>query len=61
MEETGVKVVKLNDKKAAKQNGILSVPGLTFYKGGKGSNFEGKDKGACLLDIALKEVTGWSF
>jgi len=41
LEDSGIKVVKLNDKKAAKQNGILSVPGLTFYKGGKGSNFEG--------------------
>jgi hypothetical protein len=43
LEESGIKVVKLNDKKAAKQNGILSVPGLTFYKGGKGSNYEGND------------------
>jgi hypothetical protein len=45
LEDSGIKVVKLSDKKAAKQNGILSVPGLTFYKGGKGSNFEGKFKG----------------
>ena len=44
LEDSGIKVVKLNDKKAAKQNGILSVPGLTFYKGGKGSNFEGNLK-----------------
>ena len=41
LEDSGIKVVKINDKKTAKQNGILSVPGLTFYKGGKGSNFEG--------------------
>ena len=43
LDDSGIKVVKLNDKKAAKQNGILSVPGLTFYKSGKGSNFEGKN------------------
>jgi len=41
LDENGIKVVKLNDKKTAKQYGILSVPGLTFFKGGKGSNYEG--------------------
>ena len=46
LEESGIKVVKLNDKKAAKQNGVLSVPGLTFYKGGKGANFEGRILGS---------------
>lgn len=41
LEESGIKVVKINDKKTAKQYGMLSVPGLSFFKGGKGSNFEG--------------------
>jgi len=33
LEEAGIKLVKLNDKKAAKTNGVLSSPGLTYFKG----------------------------
>ena len=33
LEEAGVKLVQLNDKKAAKSNGVLSSPGLTYFKG----------------------------
>ena len=35
LEEAGIKLVKLNDKKAAKTHGILSSPGLTYFKGNK--------------------------
>ena len=31
----------MNDKKSAKQAGVLTFPGLTFYKAGLGSNYEG--------------------
>jgi len=41
LEEAGVKLVQLNDKKAAKSNGVLSSPGLTYFKGGDGVNYEG--------------------
>ena len=44
--DAGVRVVKLADRKTAKQNGVLTFPGLTFFKAGKGHNFEGKRKGA---------------
>ena len=33
LEEAGIKLVKLNDKKAAKTYGVLSSPGLTYFKG----------------------------
>ena len=33
LEEAGIKLVKLNDKKAAKTHGVLSSPGLTYFKG----------------------------
>ncbi len=39
--DAGVKVVKLADRKTAKQNGVLTFPGLSFFKAGRGSNFEG--------------------
>lgn len=35
LEEAGIKLVKLNDKKAAKTQGVLSSPGLTYFKGNK--------------------------
>ena len=39
--EAGVRAVRLADRKTAKQNGVLTFPGLTFFKAGKGHNFEG--------------------
>ena len=42
LEEAGIEVVKINDKKTSKSFGILSAPGLTYFKGGKGENFEGE-------------------
>ena len=42
LEDAGIKVVRINDKKSAKAFGILSSPGLTYFKGGKGDNFEGE-------------------
>ena len=42
LDEVGVIVVRINDKKSAKSFGILSSPGLTYFKGGKGDNFEGE-------------------
>jgi len=39
--DAGIRVVKLADRKTAKQNGVLTFPGLTFFKAGKGHNFEG--------------------
>jgi len=42
LDEVGVTVVRINDKKSAKSFGILSSPGLTYFKGGKGDNFEGE-------------------
>ena len=44
--EAGVRAVRLADRKTAKQNGVLTFPGLTFFKAGKGHNFEGKREGA---------------
>ncbi|CAB4068818.1 unnamed protein product [Lepeophtheirus salmonis] len=41
LEESGVKLVKLNDKKTAKKYGIRSFPSLTFFKGGDPLNFQG--------------------
>ena len=35
-------MVRINDKKTSKSYGILSAPGLTYFKGGKGENFEGE-------------------
>ena len=40
--DAGIRVVKLADRKTAKQNGVLTFPGLTFFKAGKGHNFEGE-------------------
>ena len=34
-------MVKISDKKAAKTNGILTSPGLTYFKGGEATHFEG--------------------
>ena len=42
LEEAGIEVVRINDKKTSKSYGILSAPGLTYFKGGKGENFEGE-------------------
>ena len=42
LDDAGIKVVRVNDKKSAKSFGILSSPGLTYFKGGKGDNFEGE-------------------
>ena len=42
LDDAGIKVVRINDKKSAKSFGILSSPGLTYFKGGKGDNFEGE-------------------
>lgn len=39
--DAGIHVVKMNDKKTAKQAGVLTFPGLTFFKAGIGSNYEG--------------------
>ena len=36
LEDAGIKTVRINDKKSAKAFGILSSPGLTYFKGGKG-------------------------
>ena len=52
LNEAGIKVVKINDKKSAKSFGILSSPGLTYFKGGKGDNFEGElTDGEALMDF----------
>ena len=32
LEESGVKLVKINDKKTAKSHGVVTAPGLTFFK-----------------------------
>ena len=42
LEDAGIKTVRINDKKTAKSFGILSAPGMTYFKGGKGDNFEGE-------------------
>ena len=42
LDDAGIKTVRINDKKSAKSFGILSSPGLTYFKGGKGENFEGE-------------------
>jgi hypothetical protein len=42
LDDAGVKTVRVNDKRTAKSYGILSSPGLTYFKGGKGENFEGE-------------------
>ncbi len=41
LEEFGVRVVRIADRKTAKQNGVLNFPGLSFFKAGKVKNFEG--------------------
>lgn len=41
--DAGVSVVKMNDRKSAKQAGVLTFPGLTFFKAGIGNNYEGAD------------------
>jgi hypothetical protein len=48
--DAGVRVAKMADKKTAKQNGVLTFPGLTFFKAAKGHNFEGK----CLSSASNK-------
>ena len=48
--DAGVHVVKMNDKKTAKQAGVLTFPGLTFFKAGIGTNYEGERRVAeCTL------------
>ena len=42
LEDAGIRTVRINDRKVAKSFGILSAPGLTYFKGGKGDNFEGE-------------------
>ena len=41
LDEAGVQVVKVNDKKTAKQHGISQFPGLTYFKAGEGKNYHG--------------------
>lgn len=39
----GLNVVKIDDKKTAKQHGILTFPGLTIFRAaGQGINYEGR-------------------
>ena len=40
-DDFGLNVVKIDDKKIAKQSGILTFPGLTLFKAGEGINYEG--------------------
>ncbi len=44
LEEVGVKVVRIADKKMAKQSGVLTFPAISFFKAGKVHNFEGGGK-----------------
>ena len=54
LEEAGIKLVKLNDKKAAKTHGVLSSPGLTYFKG-KLNMFQFQFD-ICMIDITSSKT-----
>lgn len=58
-DEFGVRLVQSGDKKLAKTAGVLTFPGLSFYKGGGGGapkNFEGDmSDGEALMDFLTSE------
>lgn len=42
LDEAGVQIIKVNDKKIAKQHSIAQFPTLTYFKGGDPNNYHGK-------------------
>ena len=58
LEEFGVRVVRIADRKLAKQNGVLNFPGLSFFKAGtkEAVNFEGDlSDGDAIVDFLASE------
>eukprot|EP00094_Tigriopus_californicus_P003633 TCALIF_03495-PA protein Name:"Protein of unknown function" AED:0.42 eAED:0.43 QI:16/0/0/1/0.4/0.33/6/0/400 len=56
LEEAGVEVTKMNDKKTAKLYGVVTFPGLTFFKAGKAVPFEGDlSNGEAILDFLISQ------
>lgn len=49
-------VTKMNDKKTAKLYGVVTFPGLTFFKAGKAVAFEGDlSNGEAILDFLVSQ------